>query len=279
MIRKEFTFNLSHTNFHGKYFLPENVKAVIVLIHGMGEHSERYENYVIPEFNKNSLAVITYDQFGHGKTAGKRGHNPGFEAVLDCVTIVLEKSKEFFKDQPTFLYGHSMGGNIVTNYALKRNHRLKGIIVTSPLFKLAFEPPKWKLAAGILLQKIMPSITMDSELDIEAISRDKSEVEKYRNDPLVHSKISPNYSIVFFETGEWALQNAHRLKIPMLLLHGTGDQITSWKASEQFAKGSKQNVELKLYENAYHELHNEINKNEVLGKMIDWMSKTLIEQG
>ncbi len=275
MIRKEFTFNLYNTNFHGQYFEPENVKAVIALVHGMGEHSKRYENYVIPVLNKNSFAVITYDQFGHGKTEGKRGHNPGFEAVLDCVDFILEKSNHIFKGKPIFLYGHSMGGNIVVNYALKRKNNLKGLIVTSPLLRLAFDPPKWKLSIGKFLQKWMPSITMDSELETEAISRDINEIEKYKNDRLIHSKISPNYSIIFFKTGEWAIQNANQLKTPMLLMHGTGDRITSWKASKEFANGSIQNIELQLYEGAYHELHNDINKNEVLEKIIEWIDKRL----
>ena len=275
MIRKEFTFNLYNTHFYGKYFDPENIKAVVVLVHGMGEHSERYENHVIPILNKNSYAVITYDQFGHGKTEGKRGHNPGFEALLDCVDFIIEKSSHLFKGKPIFLYGHSMGGNVVINYTLKRKGKLKGVIVTSPLLRLAFDPPEWKLLAGKLLQKFIPSITMNSELETEAISRDINEVEKYKNDPLVHSKISPNYSVTLFKTGEWAIQNANQLKTPMLLLHGTGDRITNWKASQEFATNSKQNVELQLYEGAYHELHNELNKKEVLEKITDWIDKRL----
>ena len=275
MIRKEFTFNLYNTNFYGKYFQPKNVKAVVILVHGMGEHSECYENHVIPVLNKNSFAVITYDQFGHGKTEGKRGHNPGFDAVLDCVDFILEKSKNIFDQKPVILYGHSMGGNVVINYALRRKSNLLGIIATSPLLRLAFDPPEWKLLAGNFLRKWWPSITLDSELETEAVSRDKDEVKRYINDPSVHSKISPNYSIVFFETGEWAIQNAGQLKTSMLLMHGTGDRITSWKASEEFASRAQQNVELQLFDGGYHELHNDIIKNEVLEKMTEWIDKKL----
>jgi len=276
MIREEFTFNLYDTKFYGKYFQPKNVKAVIVLVHGMGEHSKRYERFVIPFFNQNSLGVITYDQFGHGLTEGIRGHNPGFEAVLDCVDTVINKALEVFGKKPIFLYGHSMGGNVVINYALKRNNNLKGIIVTSPFLRLAFTPPGWKIFLGKVLQKIMPSITMGNEVDVEALSRDKNEVELYKNDPLVHDKVSPNYSIVFMETGEWAIENADKLNIPMLLMHGTGDKLTSWKASEELRDKGSKNVELFLFKDAYHELHNELVKNEVIEKMIDWTNKILI---
>ena len=276
MIREEFTFNLCNTKFYGKYFQPKNVKAIIVLVHGMGEHSERYERFVIPFFNQNSIGVITYDQFGHGLTTGTRGHNPGFEDVLDCVAIVIKKALEVFGKKPIFLYGHSMGGNVVINYALRRKNQLNGIIATSPFLRLAFKPPSWKISLGKILQKIMPSITMSNEIDVEAISRDKNEVELYKNDPLVHDKVSPNYSIVFMETGEWAIQNANKLELPMLLMHGTGDSLTSWKASKEFAKKGNENVELSLFKDAYHELHNELNKNEVLERMNTWMNKILI---
>jgi len=278
MVHKEFYFNLHNTKFYGQYFQPKTVKAVVVLVHGMGEHSKRYEKNVIPVYNQNSIAVVTYDQFGHGLTEGKRGHNPGYDKVLSCVEEMLKKARSVFGDKPTFLYGHSMGGNVVINYLLKNNSNLSGAIVTSPFLKLAFKPPSWKLSIGKILQKIAPSITMGNELELNAISRDVNEVEAYKNDPLVHDKISPNYSVVFMETGEWAISNANKLNIPMLLMHGTGDRLTSSKASEEFAQIAGDLVELKLFKDAYHELHNDINKNEVINEMINWINKKINKQ-
>jgi alpha-beta hydrolase superfamily lysophospholipase len=275
MNHKDFFFNQSNTKLYGSYFKPKNIKAVIVLIHGMGEYFGRYVDHVIPHFYKNSIAVIAYDQFGHGKTEGKRGHNPGFEEVLDCVTVVINKSKEVFGNKQTFLYGHSMGGNVVINYVLRRKHHLKGVIATSPFLKLAFEPPAWKLKIAKALLKIAPSLTMDNELDVNAVSRDTEEVEKYKKDLLIHDKVSPNYSIVFIETGQWALDNASKLKIPMLLMHGTGDELTNFKASKEFAKNAGSSVTLKLYDGAYHELHNDIIKNDVLDEMTSWLNKEI----
>ncbi len=275
MIHKEFNFELCNTSFHGAYYQPEKIKAVIVLVHGMGEHSKRYEKNVISLLNQNNFAVITYDQFGHGLTAGKRGHNPGFQYVLDCVDIVIQKAKSIFGNYPILLYGHSMGGNVVINYVLQRKHDLKAVIATSPFLKLAFEPPSWKLGLGKALAKIIPSITMSNELDINAISRDKVEVDLYKKDALVHDKVSPNYSIVFMQTGEWAIANAKMLKTPMLLMHGTGDRLTSSIASCEFAKNAGDIVDLELIEGGYHELHNDIIKNEILDKMIKWINKKI----
>lgn len=269
MTNKQFNFNIYNTKFFGQYWQAESTKAVVVLAHGMGEHSNRYQ-HVAKKMADNDFSVVAFDHFGHGKTEGKRGHNPSFEAVLESVTKTIEKAKELFPEKPIFLYGHSMGGNVVVNYALRKNEDLQGVIATSPFLKLAFEPPKIKLAVGKLLQKIAPSITMGNELDATHISREQVEVEKYINDPLIHDKISPNFSLTFIETGKWAIENANKLNTQMFLLHGTDDKIIDYKGSQEFANNSK-NATLKLYEGGFHELHNDLCKEEMLQDIVDWI--------
>lgn len=273
MTHQTFNFNLHNTQFFGQYWKVEQPKAVVLLVHGMGEHSSRYADFVVPKLIAQNIAAITFDHFGHGKTKGKRGHNPSFEAVLDSVSKMLEKTKEIFKNTPIFLYGHSMGGNVVLNYALRRKTDIKGVIATSPFLKLAFEPPKIKLALGKLLQKIAPSITMGNELNPNDISRDKIEVQKYIDDPLVHNKISPNYSITFIETGKWAIENAQNLTIPTAIFHGTGDKIIDYKASKEFTDKTDK-ATIKLYEGGYHELHNDLCKEELMSDIIDWINNS-----
>jgi len=274
MIHKEFDFYKHNVKFFGQYWQTASTNAVIILVHGMGEHSTRYADFVIPEFLKNDISVITYDQFGHGKTQGKRGHNPGFESVLDCVEILINKANAIFSNIPVFLYGHSMGANVVINYVLKRKNNFNGVIMTSPFFKLAFQPPSWKLALGKILQKIAPSFTMKSELDVTALSRDKHEVQKYINDPLVHDKISPNYSLTFMKTGIWAINNAAKLLLPVLLIHGTGDRLTSHEASKEFALNNNK-ISLKLVKDGYHELHNDLCKKDIMLIIVQWIELTL----
>lgn len=278
MLHQEFDFKIHKTTFFGQYFQPETTNGIVILVHGMGEHSTRYVDFVIPKLNAHNLAVITYDQFGHGKTKGKRGHNPGYNYLLDTIDFIAKKAINIFGNKPLFLYGHSMGGNVVLNYAIKRKHILKGVIATSPLLGLAFQPPKWKLTAGRLLGKIIPSITLPSELDTTAISRDTTEVEKYINDPLIHDKISPNYSIAVFDAGDWAIEHASQLTAPTLVVHGTGDKITDYKASEQFVKNSHQKAEIKLFEGGYHELHNDFEKELLVSTLIQWIQKKLLHK-
>ncbi len=275
MHHQEFQFNNHNTKFFGQYWTATNTIAIVILVHGMGEHSTRYTSSVIPTFLQHDISVIAYDQFGHGKTEGKRGHNPGFDAVLDCVQIVSKKAKSVFGDVPTFLYGHSMGGNVVINYVLRRKHHFTGVIATSPFLRLAFQPPSWKLAIGKILHKIAPAMTMGNELDTNAISRDQDEVQKYIDDPLVHDQISANYSLIFMKTGEWAIENAKNLNTPMLVLHGTGDQLISHKASLEFVENTHGKATLKLFEDGYHELHNDLCKQEMIETSVNWIQSQL----
>ena len=275
MEHQEFNFTFYNTVFFGQYYKSEKVNGVIILVHGMGEHSSRYGDYLIPKFLEHGISVITYDQFGHGKTGGKKGHNPNFEALLETVTIIKNKANDIFGDVPFFLYGHSMGGNVVLNYALRKEHNFKGIIATSPFLRISFEPPAWKLSIGKIIQKIAPSITMPNELDPTHLSRDSHEVKKYIDDPLVHNKISPNYSLTFFETGEWAIRKAQELQTPTLVVHGTDDKITDHKASKEFVENTNDIANLSLFKNGYHELHNDLDKERFAETIISWISNTL----
>ena len=274
MTHKEFNFNIYKTNFYGQTWEAEKTKAVVVLVHGMGEHATRYTTSVIPKLLENNISIVAFDHFGHGKTSGKRGHNPGFNAVLESITKTIEKAKALYPKHPVFLYGHSMGGNAVINYVLREHNTLTGVIATSPFLRLAFQPPAWKLFMGRILQKIAPSITMPSELDANGISRVEAEVKKYIDDPLIHDKISPNFSLTFIESGEWAIENASQLKTPMYLLHGTGDQIIDYKGTQEFANTTDK-ATLKLYKESYHELHNDVCKEEMLQDVVNWLNSQL----
>jgi len=276
MSSQNFRFTVSDTQLYGCYWQPKSVpKAVIILVHGMGEHIGRYQRSVIPHLLKNGYAIVGYDQFGHGKTKGKRGHNPNFDAVLTCITEVIIKSKKLFNGLPLFLYGHSMGGNVVLNYILRRKHPFRGVIATSPFLRLAFQPPAIKLKIGRLLYKIAPGLTMSNELNPNDISRIPEEVAAYVNDPFVHNKISPNYSIKFIETGQWLLDHAKELQVNTLLLHGTGDKIIDYKATESFAKNSRPFTTLKLFKDGYHELHNDLCRDEMLNSVCNWLNLQL----
>ncbi len=274
MQHQEFFFEYKKYQLFGQYWIPKECKAMVLLVHGMGEHSSRYAAYVIPELLEHHIGVITYDNFGHGKSSGKRGHCPGYTSLMEVIDMMLSKTKELINDLPIFLYGHSMGGNLVINYMLRNKSDVAGAVLTSPFLRLAFQPPAWKMIMGRLLQKIAPSVTLPSGLDPKTISRIPDEVEKYQNDPLVHDMVSPNFSFPIIEAGAWAIDHAATLKKPVLLLHGTGDQLIDYTATQEFAEKTDQ-ADLVLFDQGYHELHNDFEKEKVLTTITTWIQAKL----
>jgi acylglycerol lipase len=276
MTHQPFNWTQNSTELFGQYWKIDGAKGIVAIVHGMGEHSSRYADFVVLKLNAAGYSVIAFDQFGHGLTKGKRGHCPNYEAVLDSVENLLKKSDEFLgADLPVFLYGHSMGGNVVSNFIIKRDSKIKGAVISSPMLKLAFDPPAWKMIAGKLMRNIYPAFQEVTGLDATAISRNPRAVEKYINDPLVHDKITVNFSLPFFEAGDYAIEHADKIKVPAVVIHGTADKLTDYKGSEAFAKKAGDKVALKLYKDGYHELHNDTVQNEVLADVITWLNQQL----
>jgi len=246
-------------------------KASIALVHGIGEHIMRYDQWA-EKFVNRGYAVTGIDFRGHGRSKGKRGHIPSYESLLQDVDMLIRKSQEFFPDKPVILYGHSLGGNIVLNHALTRNN-ISRYIVTSPWLRLSFKPSSIKLALAQAMKRILPRLLQPSGLNVGHISHDPEVIKAYENDPLVHDRISVRMFINVYARGEWALANAGKLDRSVLLMHGGDDKITSADASCQFAEKAGKNVEFKIWKEMYHELHNEKIKDEVFGYIIDWLKK------
>ena len=164
-------------------------KGVICLVHGLGEHSGRY-GHLAAFLNQAGYVLLAFDLRGHGKSEGQRGHAPGFEALLDEVSQLSEEATERYPDRPRFLYGHSLGGNLVITYALRRHPQLAGVIATGPLLQPAFEPPAWKMTLGKIMYSLWPTLSTSNEIDRQGLSRDPEIVRAYNDDPLVHDRLS-----------------------------------------------------------------------------------------
>ena len=278
MNRTPFEIQVAGSSRQGHLYPLPNPKAVVLIVHGMGEYGRRYERYVIPRLLDHGLCVVTYDQFGHGSNPGKKGHHPGFEYLLDSIDKCLEKSMQSFGDLPIVLYGHSMGGNVSLNYVLDRPGKIAGAVISSPFLRLSFEPPSWKLAVGRMLGKVLPSLTMANEIDAGSITRIPEEVEAYQKDPLIHDRVSPAFSIDFMEKGERVVERAREISIPVLVVHGTGDRLTDPGASRELAEKAGNLVKYFEVEGGYHELHHDLNRQEVMNHILSWIDELIKNQ-
>ncbi|MFH1429107.1 MAG: lysophospholipase [Candidatus Margulisiibacteriota bacterium] len=270
--RTEFNFK-THDNLtlYAQAWVPDApAKGVICLVHGIGEHGGRY---AAPAeiLNNAGYIVAAFDQRGHGKSEGRRGHTPSYEAWMDDIRIFLEEVKQRFPALKCFLYGQSLGGNQVINYVLRRSPEIAGVIATSPELRLAFRPPAWKVFLGKVMNKIYPGIILATGLNLKDLSHDPHVANAYDEDPLTHDRISARNFVCFMEAGEWAIANAGKLSIPLLLMHGTGDRITSAPASEEFARNAGDLCAFKLWDGFYHELQNEVEKDAVLKYVVGWL--------
>jgi alpha-beta hydrolase superfamily lysophospholipase len=257
----------------GQSWQPEDQpRAVVCLVHGMGERSGRYA-HVADALTQAGYVLFTFDIRGHGKSSGPRGHTPSYEALMKDISSLLEVANKQFPQLSSFLYGHSLGGNLVLNYVLRYQPQLKGVIVTGPWLRLSFEPPAFKIILGKMTNQLCPAFSQKSGLDTKVLSHDPEVVHAYENDPLVHDHISARMFIGIYQSGQWALEHASEFSLPLLLMHGGADSITSSIASREFTDKIIKNCTLKIWDGFYHEIHNELEKEEVFKFLIDWLDK------
>jgi len=251
----------------------ENTKAVIILVHDLGEHIQRYI-YWADLFKKEGIGFAGVDLPGHGRSEGRRGNIKSYALLGDMIDILLNSCKKTFPGIPVYIYGHSLGGGIVLDYLLRRNPKVKGAIVTSPWLRLSFEPAKVKLIMAFVMKNLLPGLIQPSRLNVSHISHDEAVVEKYKTDPLVHGKISVSLFHGAMTAATYSLKHASDLKVPTLMLHGSDDLVCSPEGSREFA-GKTSLADLKIWDGGYHELHNEPFKDEVFAYIINWINRKL----
>ena len=249
----------------------QNSNKVILIIHGLGEHSGRYLK-LIQDFNDKNISVFTIDIRGHGKSGGKRGHSPSYKQLMSDIQYFIKHVTNKISNQKYFLYGHSFGGNLVINYSFQKNQKINGIIATSPCIKPAIRPSRIKLFMGKLFQKLIPSLRLSSGIKINGISKNLQVIKDYINDPLNHNKVSIQLGLDIVSSGIYALENSQYITVPMLVFHGKNDELTSYSASKKLAENSGSNIKFIGFNDAYHEIHNEPEKAELLRNIFNWIN-------
>ncbi|MFN0014905.1 MAG: lysophospholipase [Saprospiraceae bacterium] len=256
---------------HAAHWPEKKPWAAITLVHGQGEHIGRYD-HVGCWFNDRGVAVLGYDHQGYGQSGGKRGHAKGLNVLLDDIVQAVGQTQERYPNAHHFLYGHSMGGNLVLNYLLRRRPTgLTGIVATAPWIRLAFPAPMLKILAGRLLSRLTPSLCLPNDLAVHFLSRDPAVVEAYQNDPLVHNRLSVAAGIQLLDGAIWLDSYSGETPLPLLLHHGSSDRITSAAATRELAERLSNKAVFRQWPGLYHEIHNEPEQEQVFQATLDWM--------
>jgi alpha-beta hydrolase superfamily lysophospholipase len=249
-------------------------KGVVGLIHGIGEHSGRYMS-LARYLTSAGYVLLAFDQRGHGRSMGRRGHTPSYDALMQDIDDFINKTCHRYRELPCFIYGHSLGGNLALNYVLRREPNLAGVVVTGPWIKLAFEPSPFKVLLGKIFNRIWPTFSQKTDLDVKALSKDGNVISAYQQDQLVHDLITARFYIEVSQAGAWLLSNGFRFHLPLLIMQGSDDQIVNPKATKEFARGVTKNCTFKLWEGLMHEIHNEPEKEQVFRFLVSWLDSHL----
>lgn len=246
-------------------------RAAVLLVHGLGEHSGRYQ-HVAESLAARQIMVVAPDHPGHGLSPGQRSHIDSFADYFAALDEISQQLREEFPALPKFIVGHSLGGLITGNYLLDRQSHFAGAAFSGAAFEVSEPPAAIAVFINRILAAIMPKLGV-MQLDASEVSRDPDVVQRYIDDPLVHSgKISARLVVELFTAMENLQTRRAALELPILVMHGDGDVMTAVEGSKHFHDGvSSEDKTLRFYPGLYHEIFNEPEQAQVLGELGDWL--------
>lgn len=261
--------------------LPHGVapRAVVVIVHGLGEHAWRYDR-LATELTEAGFAVRAFDQRGHGDSAGKRGCLPTQDALVKDLEAFVDDTRATVCQRfntPLVLMGHSMGGLVCALWAARRQaltpfHALPvdALLLSSPALDAGLNV--WQRALLATLPSWLPHVTLPNGLDPALLSRDPDVVDAYLADPLVHDRISPLLGRFIAEGGPEVMQHAPQWRVPTLLMYAGCDGLVNPQGSRRFAQCTPIGVVQSLcLEDFFHEIFNEVHREEALEALFNWL--------
>jgi len=245
-------------------------KATLVLAHGAGEHLGRYE-HVARRLTDAGYVVDALDHRGHGRSEGGRTDLGSMDAAVADLRTLIALAREERPRLKLFLLGHSMGGCISIEYALRHQDEIDGVILSSALASLNAASAATR-AVSKLVGRVMPRLGVYS-VETSRISRDPEVVRAYEEDPLVHHERVPARTVA--ELTRSVESFPHRLPaltIPLLAFHGSGDQVTEPAGTEMVhAHAGSSDKSIVIFEGLYHETMNEPEQDEVIDRVVEWL--------
>ena len=255
--------------------LAKNAKNAMILVHGWSEHSGKYEE-VIQFFVDNNYSVYAPDMRGHGLSEGERGYIQRWSQYLED----LQKLHEIIS--PNFpkpiIMGHSMGGLIAIRYAEGQayNHSISALITSGAYLQLAFEVNPLKSMFGTVMSNYFPKFSLKQEISADDLSSDSTSKKKHANDPLNHSTVNSRWFTEAKKAQGFAFDEADKLLVPCLIMHGSVDSIASVEGSQRlFREISTDQKELIIYDGMQHEVLMELNRKQVFKDVAKWLKKNV----
>lgn len=264
------------TTFDGKnlyfwYNLIDKPNNTLLLVHGFGEYSERYTK-LFEILNKEGISTFAFDLRGHGKSEGIRSYISKFEDYIADLTIILDIVKEISKVDQISLLGHSMGGLIASYYANRYQNNIRTLVLSSPFFGLSMEVPFIKKIAGNIASALVPSFSMPAGIKGEFCTHDEEIAKSYDNDPLINKYATARWFTEITKAQKDIEEVAQKIEIPVAILSAGDDKLVSLEAEKRFFENLKSKDKYqKIFEGFYHEIFNEVKKEEAISELINWL--------
>jgi alpha-beta hydrolase superfamily lysophospholipase len=245
-------------------------RGVVLLVHGLGEHAGRYD-HVARRLNEWGFAVRGYDQYGHGESGGPRGGLSSDNRLLDDLADVMDSTRASMeKSKPLILFGHSLGGLVAARFVSLNLRPVQGLVLSSPALDLGLNAFQKLMLA--VLPRMAPDLRIGNGLNPRFISHDSAQVQAYRNDPLVHDRISGRLARFMAEAGAATRAHAPHWTVPTLLLYAGADRLVNPAGSRAFATTAPaQLVSAHCFDDLYHEIFNELDPEPVFDHLKAWL--------
>jgi alpha-beta hydrolase superfamily lysophospholipase len=256
------------TELFWQHWRPEHPRAVLINVHGLGDHSGLYPS-IAGWFPPRGVAVYALDTRGNGQSPGLRGHVDRWKVYRDDLHRFVEFVQEREGRAPVLL-GHSLGGLMVLDYALEHPSCIRGIAAAAPVLGSVGTPAPLLWLAK-LLSRTWPTFTLETGLDLSGLARDPAVIQAVLEDPLFHRSASARLATEVFATLAAVHARAATLTRPVLIQHGVGDRMVSIDGSRRFADGpAAAHVQLVEYD-AWHALYADLGYEERLTDLTNWM--------
>ncbi len=263
----------------GRVWCAERPRALVALVHGLGEHSGRYAA-LASDLVKSRFTCVSLDLPGHGETAGPRGDIPSWDKLRDQIVPAMFTATRGLPGQPSqlpsVLLGHSMGGVIALDHALAHPRSLSALVLSAPALRTEM-PPWWKLALANVARIATPAGGFPNGLDPDGLARDPEVVRAYREDPLVHNRISPRSYFSFMEAAQRCRLNIRGLQVPTLMFQGMADRLVDPKGALEAAGAAPHDMmRFVTWSDAYHESMNDMGRENVIQDVAAWLDAALV---
>lgn len=262
------------TRLFWRFARPDTARSLVVIVHGLAEHSGRYA-HVIARLVAAGHAVIAPDHRGHGQSSGKRVFVDRFRDYTDDLQAIIATGRaKLGAEVPVALLGHSMGGLIAIAHVMDHPGEARLLMVSSPGLGVAIAVPKWKDTLGRVMSKVWPSLGIPTGLSASLVSRDPAVVRAYETDPLVTKNATARWYTEFLDTQARAIAAAPSLTLPVCHQYGGKDGLVSVPAQRGwFERLGSRDKELIDWPGLFHEIMNEPEQAEVIGRYIAWLDR------